>query len=130
MQRVELAAIVAAWKSSIGSPSDARILPKVVLERRDWPPGTKLVVENHRWRFAPARAAVRRQAMIRGCSPCSKTDGRRRTVEDMDSAVLKRIRPQIAGARGHYLRFSAFTRMHAAAYSSPNAEVAAICDFL
>lgn len=68
------------------------ILPKAVRERRDWSPGTRLLVEDTAdgvlLRRAPAFAATRPEAVF-GILPSGDAP---KSVEDMDAAVLREAR--------------------------------------
>jgi AbrB family looped-hinge helix DNA binding protein len=73
------------------------ILPKSVRQHRNWTPGTKLEVEETSdgvfLRLAPLFVATR-PADVFGSL---KTDGRPRTVEEMDAAVVAEAKRRHAG---------------------------------
>ncbi len=79
--------------TSVVSDKGQVILPKVVLERRDWPPGTKRVVEEMTDGVLLRRAPLFDAKQLSDVFAMLKTDDRRRTVEVLDSAVLRRTRP-------------------------------------
>ena len=68
------------------------ILPKAIRQRRDWPAGTRLIVEDTPdgvlLRQAPA-FAVTDAANVFGMLPAN---GRPKTLEEMDAAVLAEAR--------------------------------------
>jgi AbrB family looped-hinge helix DNA binding protein len=73
------------------------ILPKAVRRRRDWPAGTRLVVEEVTDGVLLRRAPLFETTQVSDVFAMLKTDGKRRSVEDMDAAVLEEARSRHAG---------------------------------
>jgi AbrB family looped-hinge helix DNA binding protein len=73
------------------------ILPKAVRQHRDWPAGTKLVVEEVTDGVLLRRAPLFETTQVSDVFAMLKTDGKRRSVEDMDAAVLEEARRRHAG---------------------------------
>ena len=73
------------------------ILPKVVRQHRGWPAGTKLVVEEVTDGVLLRRAPLFETTQLSDVFAMLKTDGRRRSVEDMDAAVIEEARRRHAG---------------------------------
>jgi AbrB family looped-hinge helix DNA binding protein len=63
------------------------ILPKLVRRRRDWPPGTRLVVEETPDGVLLRRAPLFETTEVSDVFAMLKTDGRVRSLEEMDAAV-------------------------------------------
>ena len=68
------------------------ILPKVVRQRRDWPAGTRLVVEEVTDGVLLRRAPLFESTQLSDVFAILKTDGRSRTVEEMDASVAEEAR--------------------------------------
>jgi AbrB family looped-hinge helix DNA binding protein len=73
------------------------ILPKVVRQNRDWPAGTKLVVEEVTDGVLLRRAPLFESTQLTDVFAMLKTDGRVRTLEEMDAAVMEEARRRHAG---------------------------------
>ena len=73
------------------------ILPKVVRQHRDWPAGTKLVVEEVTDGVLLRRAPLFESTLLNDVFAMLKTDGRVRTIEEMDAAVTEEARRRHAG---------------------------------
>lgn len=116
--------------TSVVSAKGQVILPKVVLERNDWPPSTKNWWSRKGPRaFCSGAGPVRRQAMIRCVRhaqnrwPPTDRRGHGSGRSKANKAVNCRRPRSLSAVFG-------FSRVRAAAYRSPNPEVDAICDFL
>ncbi|MCW2274314.1 AbrB family transcriptional regulator [Rhodoblastus acidophilus] len=68
------------------------ILPKAVREHRNWPAGTRLVVEEVGDGVLLKRAPLFETTQMSDVFACLKTDGRARAVEEMDAAILAEAR--------------------------------------
>ena len=73
------------------------ILPKVVRQRRDWPAGTRLVVEEVTDGVLLRRAPLFESTQLSDVFAILKTDDRSRTVEEMDASVAEEARRRHAG---------------------------------
>lgn len=65
--------------------------------RRDWPAGTKLVVEEVTTGVLLRRAPLFEKTQLSDVFAMLKTDGRRRTLDEMDAAVVEEARRRDAG---------------------------------
>jgi AbrB family looped-hinge helix DNA binding protein len=68
------------------------ILPKTVREHRNWPAGTKLVVEEVGEGVLLKRAPLFEATQMTDVFGRLTTDGRARTVEEMNAAVIAEAR--------------------------------------
>jgi AbrB family looped-hinge helix DNA binding protein len=73
------------------------ILPKVVRQHLDWQPGARLVVEETSDGVFLRRAPLFERTEISDVFAMLKTDGRARTVEDMDAALVAEAGRRNAG---------------------------------
>ena len=73
------------------------ILPKVVRQHRDWPAGTRLVVEEVTDGVLLRRAPLFESTELSDVFAMLKVDGGSRTIEDMDAAVAEEARRRHAG---------------------------------
>jgi AbrB family looped-hinge helix DNA binding protein len=73
------------------------ILPKIVRQNRNWPAGTKLVVEETSDGVLLRRAPLFEATQMSDVFARLKTDGGPRTVEDMDASVVAEARRRHVG---------------------------------
>lgn len=73
------------------------ILPKTVRQRRDWPAGTRLVVEEVADGVLLRRAPLFERTDLADVFARLKTDGRARSIDEMDAAVSAEARRRHAG---------------------------------
>jgi AbrB family looped-hinge helix DNA binding protein len=73
------------------------VLPKTVRQRHNWAAGTKLVVEEVTDGVLLRRAPLFESAQLTDVFAMLKTDGRVRTIEEMDAAVAEEAGRRHAG---------------------------------
>ena len=72
-------------------------MPKTVRQRHNWPAGTKLVVEEVTDGVLLRRAPLFESTQLTDVFAMLKTDGRVRTIEEMDDAMTEEARRRHAG---------------------------------
>jgi AbrB family looped-hinge helix DNA binding protein len=68
------------------------ILPKAIRDQREWPPGTRLIVEDTEAGVLLRREPLFPLARIQDVFGVLRTDGPAKTIEEMDAAVVAEAR--------------------------------------
>jgi AbrB family looped-hinge helix DNA binding protein len=76
------------------------ILPKAIRQRRDWPAGTRLVVEETPDGVLLRRARVFPETRPEDVRGMLAYKGKRKTLEEMDAAIVAEVKRR--HARGRY----------------------------
>jgi AbrB family looped-hinge helix DNA binding protein len=76
------------------------ILPKAIRRRRDWPPGTRLVVEETAEGVLLRRARVFPETRTEDVFGSLRYDGPPKTIEEMDEGIVAEVKRR--HARGRY----------------------------
>jgi AbrB family looped-hinge helix DNA binding protein len=76
------------------------ILPKAIRQRRDWPPGTRLVVEETAEGVLLRRARVFPETRPEDVFGSLRYDGPPKTIEEMDEGIVAEVKRR--HARGRY----------------------------
>ena len=76
------------------------ILPKAIREKRDWPAGTRLVVEETPDGVLLRRARVFPETRPEDVFGSLKYDGPAKTIEEMDAGIVAEVKRR--HARGRY----------------------------
>lgn len=86
-----------AQATTVVSTKGQVVLPKAVRQRRNWTAGTKLIVEETPEGVLLRQGSLFAEARLSDVFACLNTDGRPRTIEEMDAAVAAEARRRHAG---------------------------------
>jgi AbrB family looped-hinge helix DNA binding protein len=97
--RLTLEAFMAASerRTTVVSTKGQVILPKAVRQHWGWPPGTRLIVEETTDGVLLRRAPLFEPKQLSEVFAMLKTDGRVRTIEEMDAAIAAEAKRRNAG---------------------------------